>query len=87
MAHTISGLKNVRRNEKRRLRNKAVRTRLRTQMRRVLEAVKKRDKAASRSELQGAYKLLDRAATRHVIHRNAAARYKSRLAAKVANLQ
>jgi small subunit ribosomal protein S20 len=84
LAHTISGLRNIRRNEKSRLRNKAIKTRLRGQMKRVLAAVAKKDKAASGTELKAAYKLLDRAATTNVIHRNAAARYKSRLAQKVA---
>ncbi len=87
MAHTISGLKNIRRNENRRVRNKADKSRLRGQMRRVLAAIAKKDKKASTDELKAAYKLLDRAASAKVIHRNAAARYKSRLAVKVAELK
>lgn len=83
MAHTISGLKNIRRNENRRLRNKTAKSRLRGQMRKVLAAVARKDKAASVGELKVAYKLLDRAASAHVLHKNAAGRYKSRLAAKV----
>jgi len=83
LAHTISGLKNIRRNENRRLRNKTAKSRLRGQMRKVLAAVARKDKAASVGELKVAYKLLDRAASAHVLHKNAAGRYKSRLAAKV----
>lgn len=87
MAHTISGLKNIRRNENRRVRNKAAKSRLRGQMRKVLTAIVKKDKATSNTELKVAYKLLDRAASSKVIHRNAAARYKSRLGEKVAALK
>ena len=87
MAHTISGLKNIRRNENRRLRNRAEKSRLRGQMRKVLAAIAKKDKKASNDELKSAYRLLDRAASSKVIHRNAAARYKSRLAEKVAGLK
>jgi len=87
LAHTISGLKNIRRNENRRVRNKADKRRLRGQMRKVLAAIAKKDKKASNDELRAAYKLLDRAAASKVIHRNAAARYKSRLAGKVATVK
>jgi small subunit ribosomal protein S20 len=87
VAHTISGLKNIRRNENRRLRNKTTKSRLRGQMRKVLAAVAKKDKTASAGELKTAYKLLDRAAAARVLHKNAAARYKSRLAAKVAAIK
>jgi small subunit ribosomal protein S20 len=87
LAHTISGLKNIRRNENRRVRNKAAKSRLRGQMRKVLTAIVKKDKATSNTELKVAYKLLDRAASSKVIHRNAAARYKSRLGEKVAALK
>ena len=87
MAHTLSGMRNIRRNENRRVRNKAEKSRLRGQMRKVLTAVAKKEKSAASTELKAAYKLLDRAASAKVIHRNAAARYKSRLAEKVAAIK
>jgi small subunit ribosomal protein S20 len=86
LALTLTGVKNIRRNDRRRHRNKAIKSALRTQMRKVLESVKKKDKAASAEGLKAAYKLLDRAAASKTIHRNAAARYKSRLATKVAGV-
>ncbi len=83
MAHTISALKAHKQSEKRRLRNRAVKNALRTQMKKVLAAVGKKDAGASREALSAAYRLLDRAACKGVIHRNSASRHKARLAARV----
>jgi len=83
VAHTISALKADKQGEKRRLRNRAVKSALRTQMRKVLAAAEKKDVEASRKALSAAYQLLDRAATKGVIHRNSADRHKARLAARV----
>lgn len=87
MAHTISGNRNIRRNERRRLRNKATKSALRSQIRKVLEDVTKKDKATAQKDLQAAYRLLDRAARKGVIHANAASRHKSRLANRIATLK
>ncbi|MBI2901459.1 MAG: 30S ribosomal protein S20 [Planctomycetes bacterium] len=86
MAHTLSGVRNIRRNEKSRLRNKTVKSALRTQMKKVLTSVGKKDKDASKRELQEAYRLLDKAVAKGVIHRNNASRHKSRLSVRVAAL-
>ncbi len=83
MAHTISALKAAKQGEKRRLRNRAVKSALRTQFKKVLAAVEKKDIDASRKALSEAYRMLDRAAAKGVIHRNKADRHKARLAAKV----
>lgn len=83
MAHTISALRQYKQSETRRVRNHAVRSALRTQMKRVLAAVDRKDAAASKTALQDAYRLLDRAVVKGVIHRNNAARHKSRLTARV----
>jgi small subunit ribosomal protein S20 len=83
VAHTISALRQHKQSEKRRLRNHAVKSSLRTQMKKVLSAVEGKDAAASKSALQNAYSLLDRAVSKGVIHRNNAARHKARLAARV----
>lgn len=83
MAHTISATRQVKQSEQRRLRNHAVKAALRTQMRKVLTAVQKKDAKLSLEGLSTAYKLLDRAVTKGVLHRNSAARYKSRLTARV----
>ena len=86
MAHTISALKQIRQNEKRRRRNHAVKSAVRTQLKKVLGAIAKKDKTASQQELVKAYRLLDKAAAKGVLHRNNVARHKSRLAVKEAAL-
>jgi small subunit ribosomal protein S20 len=83
VAHTISALRQYKQSETRRVRNHAVKSALRTQMKRVLSAVEKKDAAASKTALQDAYRLLDRAVVKGVIHRNNASRHKARLAARV----
>jgi small subunit ribosomal protein S20 len=84
LAHTLSGAHNIRKNETRRLRNKATRSELRTQIRKVLGAVEKKDKKLAETEFRAATGLLDQAARKGIIHANSAARHKSRLAARVA---
>jgi small subunit ribosomal protein S20 len=59
------------------MRNKAVRSELKTRERKVRQAA---DPAAAQTELKEAQKALDKAATKGVIHPNKAARKKSRLA-------
>ena len=83
MAHTISGAHNIRKSENRRLRNKAVKSALRTQIKKVLGALEKKDKASAQTELRAACALLDKAARRGVIHANSAARHKSRLSLRI----
>jgi len=83
VAHTISALRQWKQSETRRERNHAIKSELRTQMKKVLQAVAKKDAAASKAELSEAYKLLDRAVVKGVIHRNNASRRKARLAARV----
>lgn len=83
MAHSVSARKRIRQDERRNAGNKAVRSRVRTQMKKVLAAVAAKDAAKAKQELLEACSLLDRAARTHVIHANAAARYKSRLTRRV----
>ena len=83
MAHTISALKQWKQSEVRRARNHAVKSELRTQMKKVLAAVDKKDAAAAKPLLQTAYSLIDRAVSKGVLHRNAASRHKARLSARV----
>jgi len=86
LAHTLSGIRNIRRNEKSRLRNRAVKSELRTQIKKVLTAVSKKDKSGSQSALQDAYRLLDKAVAKGILHKNNASRHKSRLAARVQSI-
>ena len=83
MAHTISALKQGKQSETRRQRNHAVKSALRTQMKKVLAALEKKDAGVAKTQLSEAYKLIDRAVSKGVIHRNSGARKKARLAARV----
>jgi len=61
----------------------AMRSRLRTALRTVLTAVKAGDKAAAREVYKDAVPEIDRMVTKGILRKNRAARYKSRLNAKV----
>ena len=86
MAHSRSAKKNIRKNEARREKNRAQMAAMRTQVKRVRSAVASGDRAAATREFQQAQKLADKAAKRNRIHKNTAARIKSRLAAAVNSL-
>ncbi|QDV88782.1 30S ribosomal protein S20 [Planctomycetes bacterium TBK1r] len=79
MPNTASAKKRLRQNDKRRQHNRTLRSRMRTQLRRVREAVAAGDSETAQSELRIATKRLDQAAAKNLIHKNAAARSKSRL--------
>lgn len=83
MANIKSQIKRIRTNEKARLRNKAVKTELRTLTRKVREAVAAGDKEAAAAALVVASKKLDKAVSKGVIHLNQAANRKSALAKAV----
>jgi small subunit ribosomal protein S20 len=87
MPNTESAKKRLRQNVDRRLRNRAVKRTLRTQCRKVLEAIEASNAEQAQAELRLAATKLDRAAARKVIHRNAAARTKSRLSARIKALK
>ena len=80
MAHTISALKQWKQSETRRQRNHAVKSALRTQMKKVLGALDKKDAKTAKEQLSAAYQLIDRAVSKGVLHRNSGARKKARLA-------
>ena len=85
MANIKSQIKRNRTNERRRLRNKAVKSELKTAVRRFREAADSGDAAQATTALASASKLLDKAASKGVIHRNQAANRKSAMAKKVAS--
>ena len=87
MAHTKSAKKRVRQNEEHRLRNRRHRSRLRTAIKQLRAAVAAGDQEGGREQLPRTIALLDRMANRRVVHRNAAARTKSRLSRLVSSLQ
>ena len=78
MANIKSQIKRNRQNEKRRLRNRTVRAEVNTRSKAALTAVSNDDEAADET-LRLAVKRIDKAAAKRVIHKNTAARRKSRL--------
>ena len=78
MANIKSQIKRNRQNEKRRVRNRAVRSEVNTRIKAAIDAVEHDDETADES-LRLAVKRIDKAATKGVIHKNTAARRKSRL--------
>ncbi len=82
MANTKSALKEIRKSARRRVRNRLVRTSTRTHVKRAVQAS---DPSAPETQdlLRQAISALDKAAAKNVIHRNAAARRKSRLTKKL----
>ena len=82
-----SAAKRYRQSEKRRLRNKAVRSRVRTGIRRFHEAIKANNKDEAQSRFKEVAKLIDAAAGKGVYHKNTAARTKSRLSHHLQKLE
>ncbi|KZE41665.1 MULTISPECIES: 30S ribosomal protein S20 [unclassified Microbacterium] len=86
MANIKSQIKRNKTNEKARERNKAVKSELKTHVRRTREAVLAGDKEAAEKALVQAGKKLDKAVSKGVIHANQAANRKSAIAKQVAAL-
>ncbi len=86
MANIKSQIKRNKTNEKANERNKAVKSELRTEVRRTREAIAAGDKAAAETTLARASKKLDKAVSKGVIHENQAANRKSALAKQVSAL-
>ena len=80
MPHTKSAKKNLRKSEKRRLRNRATMKVLKTQIKKVLATAKTGTLDELRKEYNLAAKKLDKAAAKRVIHPNLASRKKSQMA-------
>ena len=83
MPNTKSSQKRLRQNISHRARNLSVKRDLRTQCRKVREAITDGNAELAQTEFQLATKKLDRAASRKIVHRNAVARVKSRISAKI----
>ena len=86
MANIKSQIKRIKTNEKRTERNKAVKSELRTWIRKFRDAVESGDAEAAKAALQAASRKLDKAVSKGVIHANQAANKKSSMARKVASL-
>jgi small subunit ribosomal protein S20 len=83
MANHFSALKRARQTAKRTATNRANTSRLRGALRELRETLVKRDKAASETSYRETVSALDKAIQKGVLHKNTAARYKSRLSARV----
>ena len=86
MANTPQSKKRARQNEARFAVNKQRRSRIRTFLRKVEEAIASGDQAAAKAALQAAQPELMRGVTKGVMHKNTAARKMSRLASRVKTL-
>ena len=86
MANHKSAEKRNRQNVKRNAINRASRSKLRTQVKKLRAALGTSDKAASTELLNPTVSLIDKMVNKGIIHRNTAARYKSRLTKHVTEL-
>ena len=83
MANTPQAKKRARQNERRNEVNKARRSRIRTYLRKLDEAIESGDKDAATAALRAAQPELMRGVTKGILHKNTASRKMSRLAARV----
>ena len=84
MAQTLSAKKRIRQNTKQRARNRWRKGRIKDAVREFDEALQAGDAAAAAEKLQAAYKQIDQVAAKGTLHKNTAARQKSRLARRLA---
>lgn len=83
MANIASAKKRARQNLKCRLHNNSQRSMLRSQMKRVTAAIAKRDKESALQAYKEAVPVIDKMSNKGIIHKNKAARHKSRLNALI----
>ncbi len=83
MANIKSAKKRARQSERRREHNASRRSMLRTRIKTVAKAIDAKDKAAAETAYKAAEPVIDRMATKGLIHANKAARHKARLAARI----
>jgi small subunit ribosomal protein S20 len=84
VASHASALKAHRQSLKNREHNRQFRSRLRTALKSVRVAIDSNDKAGAKAALGDVVSLIDKLASKGIIHRNAAGRYKSRLTTRLA---
>ncbi len=86
MPNHKSAEKRVRQNEKRRAINRSNRTRVRTQIKKLRSALSASNAALSQELLNPTVSIIDKAVNKGILHKNTAARYKSRLVSHVGEL-
>jgi small subunit ribosomal protein S20 len=83
MANTAQARKRARQSEKARMHNASLRSGLRTAIKKVKKAIEAGDKSAAQKVYQESASIIDRIADKKVVHKNKAARDKSRLSAAI----
>ena len=83
MPHSASAKKRLRQNLRNRERNRAAKSVIKTEIRKVLERLRGGDVPAAKEQLRTVAKKVDQAAAKNIVHRNRAARVKSRLSARI----
>lgn len=83
MANTAQAKKRARQGEVRRLHNASERSMVRTYIKKIVKAIEQGKKAEAEQVYQVAMPIIDRMATKGIIHKNKAARHKSRLLAHI----
>ncbi len=83
MANTAQARKRARQSIKQNMHNASLRSELRTAVKKVQKAISVGDKAAAQKVYQESTGIIDRIADKKIIHKNKAARHKSRLSAQV----
>ena len=83
MPHSASAKKRLRQNVRSRDRNKAIKTEIKTSIKKVLQALSAKDVTTAQDLFKTVAKKADRAAASKTIHKNKAARIKSRLSARI----
>ena len=83
MANSAQAAKRARQNDKLRARNAAMRSVLRTAIKAVRKAILAGDKTQAKTTFSASMSVIDRIADKNIIHKNKAARHKSRLSAAI----
>lgn len=83
MANTVQTRKRARQNVKQSAHNHSLRSKFRTAIKLVIKAIKSGDKSAAQTAFKNSCATLDSIADKRIIHKNKAARHKSRLSAAI----
>ncbi len=83
MANSAQARKRARQNDKQRMHNASLRSTLRTAIKKVIKSIEAGDKAAAQSVYRESVSVIDNIADKKIIHKNKAARHKSRLSSAI----
>ncbi|MDO8892291.1 MAG: 30S ribosomal protein S20 [Sulfurimicrobium sp.] len=83
MANSAQARKRARQNDKQRMHNASLRSTLRTAIKKVIKSIEAGDKAAAQSVYHASVAVIDSIADKNIIHKNKAARHKSRLSGAI----